>query len=1334
MLRYYVLTTLSCAVIFTLLIAAINRCNLKKKKRPLQIFSFTVLSVGVLYSMLFLSKIINLIDSFLQLGFVRKVSTFLFGAVKPVALVGTVLAILLLNLLFLLAGWLVKGSCNLVLRFLHIPEGRFNPFAFIIRGFYDTEIGCFTRSHTIVYRKWLLWAKYCVLFIFALMNLGLLTIVFYYPAFLGDSTELIKNVLIYLYWVPVVSYLLLNEAYYFLKGVDIDDEDYDFETEAMSSVIVGSYARMVEVYTEMASKANLIKVYSYYNSFRDRMFNGGKSSHNTLCEPELRPVYDMIENNIRITGVDICDEYANALVSMLNRKDVFLSDSIIGEVSQYLFNYLNYQLCCRHRVLILCRPEIYDDKKRLELYIGMIKKNFKSINGYGTIWQVGTYDNILKGQHIDVLVSSFSSFIFEYSHCAENDFYTNISTCVCADCLELFSDEQIYKKAIFSLLEHQKKKVQYIFLTENNSEMLKSAVKDILGKSHHIDFYKNSNRLKDVYVFLWRDEGYYKPQMIFDTESKYYYGSALPLGIIAAKYGVEKVNIINCEHLPYRVYHNAMKDRTADIEKAIFRSVDLDNFFTYEFINYYISNDLVFLIVYDRYNNAALCKDVWGKIADNKTKILHIISEPYMLREFLCDRIDNTQIAEAIVPFNDVSFRKSVAEATIISMFEFGVKLSGLKSIRTALKGDQTISVTEMLRELFVLSFPEESEDICNSSFAFEDDIRFVCGEGQNQDHYDTDRVVRFNNKELYETLISKDEYAKVFLNSKDDWRWLPILKSDIHNYYLEDQHISIDGESVLISEIRDGNIWGKFDSETNHYDYVPVVSFSSTNFNVIDDDNDEDAAYYIRYGTSDVTRVISDYYSMLHGRNLKDSTNCRKYFMSEAEEVTNSIAGVKTLEIRLNYDFSDNTHAAVLFAELLNGLFRTLFPTLYQNIVACANTTSLRKDEQSDSSEIASEKDPEKDAEKGSENGTERTEAQAQDSIIDMIPCDNTAPSDACVVTVYEFCHKEIGLVYELKTRFMDIMLLLKQYLDWETSYERDDSAETTQSEILPEDTSVKYKKESYLKYGFDQYPEIFPVEEFKQYLEAVIPHNISRTKYNTNIHLSEWAHCDYCFRPILLTAHRMSDYRLMCNDCFDCCITQKKEIEDLFINTVKFLENHYLEEIVRKAPDGTLTISVRFKSRKTINKKIKNKSPVSVVLGFYNADRRRLWVERGGPMVAIFAILAHELTHAWQNDTFDMKAPSSLVNKTVQLEGIEKPVHIKDIHVWEGQATYVEIEVMRLNNQHAYADYLESEILCRSDDDVYKIGYLYMIKLLRESNSDNIFRLLREEENRVE
>lgn len=1296
MLKYYALTILFFALVFTLLFWALNKCNLKKKKRPMQIFSLFVLSIGVLLSMLFLSNIIKVIDTFLQLEFMRKVTSFVFGATKPVVLTGVVLAILLLSIIFLIAGLVVKKICNTVLKHIRIPQGRYNPFAVIIRAFYDTDNGCFTRPHTVVYRKWLLWSKYCVVAVFAITNIFLLTMIFYYPSWAGNNSDLVENIIMYLYWISVVSYLLINEAYYFLRGFDIDDEDYDYETEELSSVIVGSYAKMVQVYNSMASDANLIKVYSYDSTFSNSMFNGGKSSHTAMIDPQLRPVFDMIENSIKISGVDICEEYANALVQMLNGKDIFVSDSIIGEISQYLFNYLNYQLCCGHKVVILCRTEIYDDRARRKQYIEMIRKNLANINGYGSIWQVGTYSSILNNEQVDVLLSSFNQYISDYAHRANSKFFDNVRICVCADCMELLSDEQIYKKALISHFKNSTNHIQFVFLTENNSVMLKDAVSDMMGTKRPVEFFKNSNRLKDVFVFLWRGESYYKPQIIFDTDSKYYYGSALPLGIIAAKYGVEKVNIINCEQTPHRTYHRAMKDRSAEIESAIRSSINFDTFFSYDYINYYITNDLVFLIVFDRYHNAAICKDIWGKIADNKTKILHIISEPYLLREFLCNNIDDTQIAEAIVPFNDVAFKRSEAEALIINMFEFGVKMSRLKSIRTTLRlGDRTLSVTDVIRELFVLAFPDEVPEMCFSSFVFEDDIQFVSGHGQVQDHYDADRIVRFINKDLYEKLISNSEYAKVVLNNNDDWRCLPVLKKDIHNYYLEDQHMSVDGESVLITEIKDGVIMGKLDTETYHFDYAPVVRFSSKDFTLIDDDYAENALLYLRYCTCEATRDIIDYYSLLRGRNLTDPVNCKRYGLNITDQIHETICDTKALVITLNHDFSNNAHMAALFAELLNGLFKTIFPTMYQNIIACANTDGIivngSKDDNEDSSDSVKSPD-----------------FKALKKIVDMIPCDTSTSTEACVVTVYEFCHKELGMAYELKTRFTDILLLLQRYINWELNHSN---------------------KESYLKYGYEDYPDIFPLEELKEYLDLVIPHNISLTNYNTKISLSEWAHCDYCFKPILLTAHKLSDNRLMCNDCFQCRIRAKQEIEELFVEVIKFMNNRYGIQIVKTASDGTVTISVNFKRRTTINRECDNKSPFSVILGFYSADRRELWVERGGPKPATFAILAHELTHAWQNDVFDMKPPESLVNKVVKINGITDPVKIKDIHIWEGHATYVEIQIMRLNNQHEYADFLESEILSRSDDDVYKIGYLYFTQLLKSSGDDNIFEFLLEE-----
>ena len=1327
MLKYFVLTTLVFVVVFGLLVFAVNKLNLKKPKRPLQLISGVVLCVFVLLASLFMSDIVSLIDSFLQLDFIRKVVSSVFGAVPAVYLTGILLAILILNILFMLAGIIIKLVLNLILRLFRIPEGKNNPFARIINRFYENDIICVTKPNAIVVRKWLNWAKNCVLVLFALMSLTLMTLVFFYPGWMSPDVDLVNNTIVYLYWFPLATYLILNEFYYFLNGVDVGSEDYDFETEALSSIIVGDYAKMVQVYEETAGDANLIKIYSYYNYGNNRFFNGGSSVQTSMCDPEMVSVYNMIENNVRITGVDICDEYANGLVSLLNGRDVFFADSIIGEVSLYLFNYLNYQLCCGKKIVVLCRSGIFNDTHQRELYLRMLKKSFRNVNGQGELWKVGTIENILNNEHVDVLLSSYSTYIHDYSSRPDTDFFDNIRIGVFADCLELFSDEQFYKSAIISQFESTIKDLQYIFLSESNSVSLKNAVINIMGEKHSVDYYRNSNSINDAFVFLWKGESFYKPQMVFDADSKYYYGNALPLGIIGAKYGVEKVSIINCENTPYRTYHRMMKERSAEIEKAINTSINFDAFFSYEYVNYYLINDLVFLIVYDKYNNAAICKDVWGRITDNKTKIIHIISEPYMLREFLCYNIDDVQIAEAVVPYNDMIFTQSEAKTLIINMFEFGVKLSDIRSFKKKLNGDaSSLSITDTLEEIFALSFPDEPRRTCSKYFTMQDDVRFDKARGR----YDCERVVRFVNSNLFKKLVSRDQYAKLSLTKFDKSRYLPILKSDIDNYYLEDQFISVDGESVQIVSIDHGEITVKHSSETNHYDYVPVCSFDSRDFRLINDDNSEDAVYYLQYGTSTVTRRISDYYSLLQGRNLTESVNCTKHHMSSAVAVSDSISGVQTLIIRLNYAFADNAKAAALFAELLNGLFRTLFPTSYQNIVACANTNGIsvqnggddiddllvsgqKTNDASAGSDVSADASDPSDGFQTDADGDApqlRTpDAEALLKMIEMIPCDNSCSNDGCVVTVYEFCHKEMGLVYELKNRFSELLLLLHKFLSW--------------------DISRNVGKDNYLKYGFDVYPDIFPVEEMRDYLEAAVPRNISISSYNTDVKLSSWTHCEYCFKPIILTGHKLSDNRLMCNSCFNCRITAKQEVEELFVEVIRLMTKHYLIDVIPKGDDNTYSVSVKFKRRSTINRKINNQSPFTIVLGFYNPDERKLWIERGGPKPATFAVLAHELTHAWQHDMFDLKPPSRLLRHAVKIEGIAEPVNIKPIHIWEGQATYVEIELMRVINQHEYADHLESNILSRSDDDIYKIGYLYFVQLLKASDTDNIFEYMQRE-----
>lgn len=1292
MLKFYVLTLLVFSAVFGLLVFLNNRYNYKKSKRPMQLFSTVVIILVVFFISLFLSDIINGINAILSIEIVSNIVSFVFGSVPAITLSGMVLAILLLNLFVLIGGLIIKKLCYFVLSFFRIPRGKYNPFAIIIRTFYNTEIGYITKPNAMLYRKWLCWAKYCVLGLFSIMSIALLTLVFFYPDWMMKESDFTAKVVLYLYWFSMATYLIINEMYYFLKGFDEDEASREYDTEDIPGIIVGDYVKLFDVYQNMAKDANLIRAYKFEDFASRRLFNGGSSANSDMCAPELRPVYEMIENKIRCTGVDICDEYANALANMINGKDVFVADSIIGEISQYLFNYLNYRLCCGNKVIIFCSMDIYEDKNKCRSFMEMIKKVFAKANGYGAIWQIGTYSDILNNEPVDVLVSSYNSFINDYSNRAETGFFDNVKICVCSDSLELFSEEQFYKKALFSHFDNTGTDIQYIFLSENNSVMLKNAVEDMLGEKHPVSFFKNSNQINDSFIFFWRGESYYKPQIVFDTDSKYYYGNALPLGIIAAKYGVEKVNIIDCENTPFRTYHRMMKDRAAEIEKGIKRNVNFDSVFSYEFVNYYVGEDLIFLIVHDKYNNAAICMDVWGKIADNKIKILHIVSEPYMLREFLCENITDTQFAEAVVPFNSKLFIKSEAETMIINMYEFGVKASEILSVRRHLEFDsETVSISEILKKLFMIVFPNEYAGDYIKSFSFENDMRYSSA----RRCYDNENLVRFINKTLYKKLLSKDDYAKIIINNKDEFKYLPILKEDIHNYCLEDQFISLDGESVLISSMENGLITGKIQNETNHYEYVPVCSFSSKNFKLINDDNSLEAPYFVEYGVADVRREIKDYYSLIRGRDLTVSTNCIKHSMNRNLLVVDEIKNAQMLIVHFNYGFSDNAKAALLIAELLNGLFKTIFPTLYKNIFACANTES-----------ISINGDTEIKKDDTIEEIPDKPDAAVESKILEMVPCETSIKGSECIVTIYEFCHKELGMVQELKTRFDEIILPIQRYIDWELSKK--------------ENTAL------YFKYGFKEYSELLPIEEVKNFFDSIVPKNIAVSGYHDNLNPKEWTHCDYCFRPIILSAHRLKDNRLMCNDCFCQKKKTKQEIEDLFHEVIVKMNRNYAMEIVKRNSEDEVTISVKFKSRYTINKKINNPSPYAVVLGFYSSGDRELWVERGGPAPAVFAVLAHELTHAWQHDELDFKPPRSLVDKKVRIEGIKDPVYIRDIHIWEGQASYVEIEMMRVVNQHDYADHIEREILSRSDDDIYKIGYLYFVQLMKNCNTNNVFEFL--------
>jgi hypothetical protein len=212
------------------------------------------------------------------------------------------------------------------------------------------------------------------------------------------------------------------------------------------------------------------------------------------------------------------------------------------------------------------------------------------------------------------------------------------------------------------------------------------------------------------------------------------------------------------------------------------------------------------------------------------------------------------------------------------------------------------------------------------------------------------------------------------------------------------------------------------------------------------------------------------------------------------------------------------------------------------------------------------------------------------------------------------------------------------------------------------------------------------------------------------------EGRHCDFCFSPIIGSDfERLSDGRDRCSRCSRTVIKSHEQFVDEYQQVRQNMEAAF-----------GIKLDVPSRVRMANAKEIQGKTNESFtptpgvdprVLGFVakSSSGQELWIENGSPRLAAITTMAHELTHVWQNSTWD--------ESTIQKKYGKK----NELIVYEGMATWTQIQYLLFTRENSFAEWQHAYAMQR--EDAYGVGYKiflqrYSLTFTGDVDEDSPFR----------
>lgn len=1167
----------------------------------------------------------------------------------------------------------IKLSFKLAISRIKLPDdydnlkGAKKAYWFIISWFYDIDYkkGCPLRKWvgvqiTLKYASWMLSLAYLLFACFA--QLPVLADWDWIPY------DFLNNCVRALYILPSISLIIVNEFRWFLDGKDEfpDCGKVGFSKSDITSVT--NYNELEEQYKQQFPKRYVRSVKAKESGRIPNFFN------DVTTETKLeKAVTEMLSQR----GITVSSDYISCINALENGQNILCDASVYSEIGEYIFAYMNAILARGENVLFICADD--EDAEILERHV---LQKFAEINNYCKVWLIRNSKDIHLSEDADILITTPRIVLDDNAFIAQAKFINRLSTVVLSNTAEIaIKDGPALNVLAHRLRANGCKKVRYVCLSESVPLGMPAALKHILCIDSELHMCSGYQTFDNTNIMLWNYEASdgtpAQDNLFGDISTQDYLGVELPIACVGLKYMADKISVIPGKGTPYMQISGSFRSRITLYKDYFTSPMDASTYDKKLHFNHADNVDgrSAFIVAEDSLYNLPLAIYNYARYGGSDTSMIHIISKPYMMRDYFAAKAEDYICGEAeismIVPaFSDTS--QTVVTRVLCDAAEGGIDADRLLKEVSAVSPDVN-SVDSALMYCLEYLCPDDDNVTIESCFAFRNEYVFDC----DAIDYVKKTVISLKENPGFSRILKSSSRAVMDIRGKKCSLSFPaccisqnILPSQsfVSGGYLYTA-VSLDLQNGIVHAVEAP------DQLNSPVDYIQVRQYMIAGELIpreIYPVTYENAASRISSGYDCVfythSKLAVDtlgYYSLnpvAPTLDLMNGPSYRQLNESEADAIRREYSNAEMVLLRIKgigAEKSDRT--AFLLAVMLNEIFKTVFPYSYNCIAACP---------------ILSDKE----AIYGDEMGGRIKNAYPQVEINDYI---NHSPEDADILIIEDsIC--DIGTIRSIlkdsQYPFSMFFNAIDSYLSWLKQ-------------------SVNMSK-SYLCYGADHIPDCFDVDTLSK-----ICNEFKTQKRGNAIKVdlvTSKGQCSYCHRDLFTVSYtEMNDNagvnnRKLCEQCAKLIVKSEKELLELYAKVRNDLCKNYGITL----PDD---ITVKFATAESIRKRL-HTGDLRVVIGFADGDSRELWVESDAPRANVMDVLAHELTHFWQFDN----------------------LKCNDLKYIEGHASYVEVQYMRSEHRKAFADWQEDKLNNRSDE--YGKGFRQIASELSLRSNNNPFEYMQE------
>lgn len=339
-----------------------------------------------------------------------------------------------------------------------------------------------------------------------------------------------------------------------------------------------------------------------------------KAEEYELTNTTFRSGLDFIKASMNKQSGHVVQKYMEGMDGLFNGKNVHFSASFYSELGEYLIAYTYIRLLAGERMVF-----VTSDAKRaedLQKYIGRRLMALTGTDDQNT-WRVRGPEGRL--DQTDILVCTPDA--FSDDNMVENNgaFFEEVAGVIFTDAENILTlDSYLCPIMAIRLQKVTEGRVRFIFVTDGILEGVGAAFERFFCLNEHVISISSASENESVSYYLWNRES----PRIYDVDGGHRRTSLE--GIVAgAAYNAGADGV--------RILTKGVMDNT-ETNDLVSHGVEINTFFkTLPDVNYLVVDE-------DRFNLASALY-TYTRFGGKDASVLHILSRPYLLREYFMARI-----------------------------------------------------------------------------------------------------------------------------------------------------------------------------------------------------------------------------------------------------------------------------------------------------------------------------------------------------------------------------------------------------------------------------------------------------------------------------------------------------------------------------------------------------------------------------------------------------------------------------------------------------------------------------------------------------------------------